>query len=136
MKIKIIASGRNKDKHLLALQDEYLKRCKNWKVEIIETDDHLAKIPKNAFVIALDERGKELKTLELSSKVETAAAQSKEIIFLIGAADGHSEEVRKRADLLLAFGKMTMAHMLVRLVLTEQIYRLWSLSNNHPYHRE
>jgi 23S rRNA (pseudouridine1915-N3)-methyltransferase len=136
MKIKIIASGRNKDKNLLALQEEYFKRCRGWKIELIETENPLARIPANAFVIALDERGKDLKTSELSAQLEKAATNSKEIIFIIGAADGHSDEVRENAHMLLAFGKLTWAHMLVRLMLAEQIYRLWSLSNHHPYHRE
>lgn len=136
MKIKIIAVGKNRDKNLLALQDEYLKRCRGWKVEIIETDDTISKIPKDAFVIVLDERGQDIKTSQLSEKIAKAAETAKEIVFVIGAADGHSDEVRKRANLLLAFGKLTWAHMLVRAMLTEQIYRVWSLHNNHPYHRE
>ena len=137
MKIKIIAVGKNKDANLLALQEKYLKRCRNWKIEIVEiAEGAKPKLPENGFIIALDERGENLPTLQLSQKLEQAAANGKEIIFLIGAADGHSDEVRKKADLLLSFGKLTWAHMLVRLMLCEQIYRIWSLHNNHPYHRE
>ncbi len=137
MKIKIIAVGKNKDVNLLALQEKYLKRCRNWKIEIVEiAEGAKPKIPDNSFLIVLDERGENLKTSELSQKLEQVAANGKEIIFLIGPADGHSDETRKRANLLLSFSKLTWAHMLVRLMLCEQIYRVWSLANNHPYHRE
>lgn len=137
MKIKIIAVGKNKDSNLLEIQDKYLKRCRNWKIEIIEiAEGGKPKIPDNAYVIALDERGENLPTTNLAQKLEQVAANGKEVVFLIGAADGHSEETRKRANLLLSFGKLTWAHMLVRVMLAEQIYRIWSLHNNHPYHRE
>jgi 23S rRNA (pseudouridine1915-N3)-methyltransferase len=74
--------------------------------------------------------------LELAKKLEKVAATGKEICFLIGAADGHSKETIDNADYLLSFGKLTWAHKLARVMLTEQIYRIWSISNNHPYHRE
>jgi 23S rRNA (pseudouridine1915-N3)-methyltransferase len=136
MKIKILAAGKNKDKNLLALQNEYFKRCRGWQIELIETDKPLSKISINAFVIVLDERGRDLKTKELSAELVKAAANAKEIIFVIGSPDGHDDEVRVRAKMLLAFGKLTWAHMLVRVMLAEQIYRIWSLHNHHPYHRE
>ena len=56
------------------------------------------------------------------------------ICFLIGGADGHTDEVRKRADLILSFGKLTFPHMLIRAVLAEQIYRAQTILNGHPYH--
>ena len=136
MKIKILAGGKNKDKNLLARQEEYFRRCRGWKIELIETEEPLAKIGRQSFVIVLDERGKDLKTTELSSELAKAAAQAKEIVFIIGGADGHSEEVSRRAQMALAFGKLTWAHLLTRVMLAEQLYRIWSLANNHPYHRE
>lgn len=133
MKIKIISAEKTKDKNLLALEGEYLKRCRGWKVEI-----HEGKKPdgKNQFVIALDEKGENPKTTELAERLGRIAANGKEIVFLIGAADGHDRQTIDNADYLLSFGKLTWAHKLVRMMLCEQIYRVWSLHNNHPYHRE
>ncbi len=133
MKIKIVSAERTKDKSLLALEGEYLKRCRGWKIEIIEGKKFE---PKGQFVIALDEKGENPKTTELAKKLEKIAAGGKEIAFVIGAADGHDKAVVESADYLLSFGRLTWAHKLARLMLTEQTYRVWSLLNNHPYHRE
>jgi 23S rRNA (pseudouridine1915-N3)-methyltransferase len=133
MKIKIISVEKTKDQNLLELEQEYLKRCRGWKVEITQKQE--AKSQKQYWVV-LDEHGENPKTLELSKKLEKVAAEGREVCFLIGAADGHPPEIIKNADYLLSFGKMTWAHKLVRMMLCEQIYRIWSLHNNHPYHRE
>jgi 23S rRNA (pseudouridine1915-N3)-methyltransferase len=133
MKIKIISVEKTKEQNMLELEHEYLKRCRGWKIEITQKVE--AKSPKQYWVV-MDEKGENPKTLELAQKLEKVAATGKEICFLIGAADGHSKQTIDNADYLLSFGKLTWAHKLARVMLTEQIYRVWSISNNHPYHRE
>jgi 23S rRNA (pseudouridine1915-N3)-methyltransferase len=90
-----------------------------------------------AKVIVLDERGENLKSQELAKKIEGWQLNGcSEICFLIGGADGHLEQTRNKANLVLSFGKLTLPHILMRAVLTEQIYRIQTIINGHPYHRE
>ena len=91
----------------------------------------------NSVSIVLDERGKALSSMELAKKLETWRDDGKrEARFLIGAADGHDEDQRRSADLLLSFGTATWPHLLVRAMLAEQLFRATSILANHPYHRE
>ncbi|MBP2315181.1 23S rRNA (pseudouridine(1915)-N(3))-methyltransferase RlmH [Azospirillum soli] len=96
----------------------------------------LAAIPQGSVVVALDERGKALSSEAFAAKMGAWRDQGvADIAFLIGGADGHGDAVRARADLLLALGPMTWPHMLVRGMLTEQIYRAQQILAGHPYHR-
>ena len=146
MKATIIAIGKCKkgspEAEIIA---EYVKRS-GWDLIIKEKDNStqedeakflLGSIPHGAKVVVLDERGENLKSLELAAKIENwLSAGCSEICFLIGGADGHLQSTRDKADLLLSFGKLTLPHMLMRAVLTEQIYRIQTIINHHPYHRE
>ena len=97
----------------------------------------LGGIPSKAKVIVLDEHGKTLSSRELAGKIgEWQINGSDTIAFLIGGADGHGQNVKKRADLLLSFGRMTLPHFLMRVVLVEQIYRVQTILAGHPYHRD
>ena len=146
MKVTILAIGKCKKNSAEALIiDEYVKRS-GWTVVIKEKDnasqEEEAKflqgnIPSGAKVVVLDERGENMKSLELAAKIENWMLNGcSEICFLIGGADGHLQSTRDRADLLLSFGKLTLPHMLMRAVLAEQIYRIQTIVNHHPYHRE
>ena len=146
MKIHILAIGKcKKGSPEDMLIKEYQKRM-SWDLIIKEKDNDVQEkeakflienIPNNAKVVVLDERGENMKSLELAEKIGSWQLNGvSDICFLIGGADGHLDEVRKRADLLLSFGKLTMPHMLIRAVLTEQIYRAQTILNHHPYHRE
>lgn len=96
----------------------------------------LAAIPAGATVVALDERGKTMDSAAFAQRIGAwRDGGVADLAFLIGGADGHGEAVRRRADLLLAFGPMTWPHMLVRGMLTEQIYRAQQILAGHPYHR-
>ena len=96
----------------------------------------LAAIPQGSVVVALDERGKALASEAFAAKIGAWRDQgAADIAFLIGGADGHGDAVRARADFLLALGPMTWPHMLVRGMLTEQIYRAQQILAGHPYHR-
>jgi len=96
----------------------------------------LAAIPTSSVKIALDERGKALSTAELARKMADWMQQGRDVAFMIGSADGLHGELKAEADLLLSLSAMTLPHALARVVLAEQLYRAWSLMQNHPYHRE
>lgn len=146
MKVTILAIGKCKknspESQIIA---EYIKRS-SWNISIKEKDnsDQLDEakflqenIPHGAKVIVLDERGENIKSMELAAKIENWQINGvSEICFLIGGADGHLQSTRDKADLLLSFGKLTLPHMLMRAVLAEQIYRIQTIIAHHPYHRE
>ena len=117
----------------------YLKRIA-WPTKVTELPDrggNVPPLPANGVVVALDERGKTLSSTDFAKKLETWRDDGKrEVRFLIGAADGHVEEQRRSADLLLSFGAATWPHLLVRAMLAEQLFRSTSILANHPYHRE
>lgn len=143
MKIEIIAPGRMKNGPLSDLCAEYKKRMR-WPVTIREIDakntaaEHTAilkSINDQFFVFALDERGQSLSSTAFTKHIETASARGP-VQFIIGGADGLSDEIRKRADFILCFGAQTWPHMLARVMLLEQIYRAQQIHTGHPYHRE
>jgi 23S rRNA (pseudouridine1915-N3)-methyltransferase len=93
-------------------------------------------IPDGAFVIALDEHGKNISSTTLSQKVLRIQEDgNRAIVFLIGGADGHGDLALKRANLTLSFGQLTWPHQIVRLLLVEQLYRITTIQSGHPYHR-
>ncbi len=146
MKALIIAIGKcKKNSPEAAIISEYVKRS-GWDIVIKEKDnsnredeaEFLQKsIPHGAKVIVLDERGENLKSIELAHKIgDWLNNGTSEICFLIGGADGHLQSTRDKADLILSFGRLTLPHMLMRAVLSEQIYRIQTILSGHPYHRE
>ena len=142
MKIKLIVHGRLKEKYFQAAEAEYLKRLKAYcNFEIIETKSEaklLAALPSNAQIYAFDERGEHFSSREFAAILNDEALHGggAPVVFLVGGADGHSEQTRKRAKKLLAFGKATIAHRLVRLLIVEQIYRGFRIIRGEPYHRD
>lgn len=94
-----------------------------------------AVLPKTGRVIALDERGTALTTLELSQQLSIWQQHGGDVSFVIGGADGLDAEFKQNADSLLRLSNMTLPHGLVRVMLAEQLYRAWSILKNHPYHR-
>ncbi|MCB1538908.1 MAG: 23S rRNA (pseudouridine(1915)-N(3))-methyltransferase RlmH [Alphaproteobacteria bacterium] len=139
MKTQILAVGKMKDKAQLALYADYARRLTPAPVlrEVSESRDLEAMIDPGAFVVVLDERGRNLSSHEFAETMQNAMNAGKSTIqALIGGADGHSDAVRARADLLLSFGKLTWPHMLARIMVAEQIYRAHQILAGHPYHRE
>lgn len=142
MKIALLAVGRLKESYFKEAQAEYLKRLRPYCSLTVEEhkDDAalMAAIPDRALVIALDERGKQLSSREFAHVFEEQEqfGGGAPLVFAIGGADGHSDALRKRADRLIAFGRATIAHRLVRLVLLEQIYRGYRIVRGEPYHRD
>jgi len=137
--LHIVARGKIGRSPEADLVDRYLKRIQ-WPTKLTELPDRggkLPDLPPDSVQIVLDERGKALTSVELAKKLDGWRDGGKrEARFLIGAADGHGDDQRRSADLLLSFGPATWPHLLVRAMLAEQLFRATSILANHPYHRE
>jgi len=95
----------------------------------------LAALPRDGHVVALDGRGKPWSSEQLAGQLATWRMAGRELAFLVGGPDGHAPEVLARADQRWSLGPLTLPHMLVRLVLAEQLYRAATIVAGHPYHR-
>ena len=95
----------------------------------------VAQIPSGDWVIALDVEGKVLRSEQLAEQMESWRMRGSNLTFVIGGADGLAEDVRERADQTLSLSALTFPHYMVRLILAETLYRAWSISTGHPYHR-
>ena len=158
MNINIICAGKIKEKYFTAAIAEYSKRMSRFaKFNIIELADEkipdnasekeeeaikdkegkamLSKIKDSDYVIAMCIEGQQLDSVELSQRIERIAMSASSIVFVIGGSLGLSDEVKKRAQLRLSFGKITLPHQLMRVVLCEQIYRAFKISRNETYHK-
>lgn len=97
----------------------------------------LKAIPEKSFVLLLDERGKDISSRDFAGKISDWQDRGiAHLVFIIGGADGVTDEIRKRADFTICFGKLTWPHRLVRVMLLEQIYRAKQIIAGHPYHRD
>lgn len=155
MRVTICAVGRLRTGPEKALIDDYSKRFDRTgralglgPLTLTEVDDRKGggmsgeaalldrALPKNARIIALDERGKLMTSPDFANKLADFRDDgASDLAFLIGGADGIDPALRARADLSLSFGKMVWPHMLARVMLTEQLYRAASILAGSPYHR-
>jgi len=92
-------------------------------------------LPKHCFTIAMDERGALWNTQQLASQLREWLQSGSDVAFMIGGADGLSDECKSRAQCLWSLSPLTLPHALVRVVLAEQLYRAWTVVAGHPYHR-
>lgn len=152
MNIQILAIDKLKktDPEQILIMD-YLKKTR-WPIEVREFEEKrplpdlqkkeaesrllLNAVQENAKLIALDERGKELTSREFATLLKNWIDDGFNLTFLIGGANGHADTVKQKADLKIAFGRMTMPHLLARVVLAEQLYRAKTILEAHPYHRD
>lgn len=139
MKLHIIARGKIGRCPEADLIERYAKRL-SWPFAVTELPDTGGKHPPVApgtLIVAMDETGEQLTSSAFAKKIEHwRDTGTRELRFLIGAADGLTPEERASASLFIAFGKATWPHMLARAMLVEQIYRATSIIAGHPYHRE
>ncbi len=152
MKITIAAVGRLRSGPIKQLFEEYIRRLR-WTVTLHEVDNGRGAsaavrrrdegkrigrlLPKGVPVLALDETGEELDSVSFSGRLERwRDGGIRELTFVIGGADGLDETIRKDATIVLAFGRQTWPHFLIRAMLAEQLYRAYTISTGHPYHRE
>jgi 23S rRNA (pseudouridine1915-N3)-methyltransferase len=151
--IRIVAGGRWKGGDpARTLFEDYVARLP-WPVSLSEIDPRIgdparrqaaesagivaaASTPAGRVLIALDGRGRDLASEELAARIRSwQDAARPALVFAIGGADGLTDEVRRAADVVLSFGRMTWPHLLARAMLAEQLYRASSILAGHPYHR-
>lgn len=152
MLIKILAIGKINNSPYKEIFDIYQKRIK-WKINIkeLEVKENSKKISNKIIIdkeerlildqidqyeilICLDLGGENISTEDLSEIITNYRHSGKKICFAIGGASGFGKKIKKRADRVISFGKITLPHLMARCVLIEQIYRSYTISNNHPYH--
>ncbi len=100
-----------------------------------ETEALLAALPAGALAVALDFSGPPLTSEHFAQRLETWLATGRDVSFLIGGAEGFGKPILDRADHIFSLGPLTWPHMLVRVMLAEQIFRARSIASGHPYHR-
>ncbi|MBD8038003.1 23S rRNA (pseudouridine(1915)-N(3))-methyltransferase RlmH [Solibacillus sp. A46] len=159
MNITIVSVGKLKEKYLKLGIEEYVKRLGGYaKIDLVEVPDEkapeqlseadmeivkrkegeriLAKINEGTYVIALALDGKMKTSEEMAADLESLMTYGKsKVAFVIGGSLGLHADVLKRADEKLCFGKMTLPHQLMKLVLVEQIYRSFRIIKGEPYHK-
>ena len=155
MRVKLIAIGTKMPKWVTQGYDEYAKRLpRDFSLELVELpmaprgkntdiakaiqkegDAMLAAIPNGDKVIALEVLGKTWSTEQLAQQTESWRMDGYNISLLVGGPDGLDPRCTARADQAWSLSKLTLPHPMVRILLAEQIYRAWTLMNNHPYHR-
>jgi 23S rRNA (pseudouridine1915-N3)-methyltransferase len=155
MRIALLAVGTKPPEWVRAGFEEYRKRLpKPYAPELIELaagargtgrdpkraiqDEGarvLAAVPRGARLVLLDERGSSWSSAQLSQQLGAWSQDGRDVALAIGGADGHAPEVSAKADQRWSLGPLTLPHMLVRLILIEQLYRAWTLMTGHPYHR-
>jgi len=101
----------------------------------VEGQALLAAVPGQALVVALDEGGDVVDTRAIAGRLARWQQSGRDVALVIGGAAGLDDAVRERADWVWSLSPLTFPHMLVRVLVAEQLYRAWSLLNNHPYHR-
>lgn len=142
MKIHLGAVGKLKEPYLVAAEDEYKKRLRPYcTLTVHEAKDEAAllrAVPAEAHLYVFDERGEMLSSTQFAELFagEAQHGAGAPIALLIGGADGHTDAVRRRAKKLIAFGRLTIAHRLVRILVLEQLYRAFKINRGEPYHRD
>ena len=138
MLLHIIARGKIARSPEAELVARYEKRL-TWPLKLTELPETGGRIPEPQApfkTVLLDERGKDLTSEDFAATLGRWRDDGmRECRFFLGAADGHSEEERREADLLLAYGSATWPHLLARAMLAEQLYRATTILAGHPYHR-
>ncbi len=146
MKFRFVWVGKTKDKNWQALQAEYLQRLSHFvKYEITELRDAgvklegeriLEKVNQSQFVCLLDVKGQTISSHELAGKIENWQNRGlKEIVFIIGGAEGVAAEVVEKADLSLSLSFLTFTHETARVILAEQLYRAFTIIKGFPYQK-
>ncbi len=150
MRFRFIWIGKTRDKNYRALQEEYLRRLSHFvKSEIVEIRDSaphetkeiegkriLEKLNQSSFVCLLDVTGSAMTSPDLAKEVEKwQNGGMKEVLFVIGGADGVSAEVATRADFRLSLSFLTFTHEMARVVMLEQLYRAYTILKGFPYQK-
>ena len=158
MNINIICLGKLKENYLKEAISEYTKRLSRFtNINIIELPDQkipeksnskieekilekegdmiLSKIKEDSYVIAMCIEGTLISSENLAQTMDTLAQTKNNISFIIGGSLGLSDKIKKRADIKISFGRITLPHQLMRVILCEQIYRAFKINANETYHK-
>ena len=155
MKLWVVAVGQRMPDWAQTAWDDYAKRFPSeLKLELkaVKTEPRGSKtletlyaaererieaaIPRGCRIVALDERGTNLTTLDLAQKLKHWQLEADDVALVIGGPDGLDPEFKKMAHERIRLSDLTLPHAMVRVLLVEQLYRAWSINANHPYHRE
>jgi 23S rRNA (pseudouridine1915-N3)-methyltransferase len=155
MKLRILSVGHKMPTWVGATCSDFIKRMpRELQIDIIEikpekraagnSTENIQRLEAKRileaadkdFIIACDERGQEISTLQLAGKLQHWQGLARDVSIAIGGADGLHSSVKIKADFLWGLSKLTLPHAFVRVLLCEQLYRAYSVNNNHPYHRE
>ena len=139
MKVFLYYIGKQKDPHANAMAEDYMKRADRYSSSTMaeirpDRTDFWSKHP-TAKKILLDPAGKPLDSNAFAELFRKGEMLGHDLVFVVGGHDGHSDEWRQRADMLVSLSAMTMPHELARAVLAEQIYRAFTILRGHPYPR-
>lgn len=155
MDIGIYVLGKTKDSFLTAGIEEYSKRLKRYaslkinyvkekrygsisveKRKQLEGEQLLSAVAENSVIIALDETGGQYSSTGFADIISAWERQNRrKAAFIIGGPDGLDERVRKKADVVISFSKMTFTHDMIRMFLVEQLYRAFTIKNGEKYHK-
>lgn len=157
MKITLRLIGKTADKYLeegISIYQKRLSHYADFRIDVVpdikgaknmdkptliekEGKAFLDRMDKRDFLVLLDEKGKNLRSVEFASRLDKWAVEGKShLVFLVGGAFGFSQEVYDRADFMLSLSPMTFSHQMVRLIFTEQLYRAFTILKGEPYHHE
>lgn len=140
MRINIFSIGQNKNQEILSLEQEYLKRLTRFakiNQQEFKNEEKFLNFLKQEkyYLIGLEETGKKYDTKEFSRWIEKVLSQGREIAFVIADESGFSNQMKNIFDCRLSLSAFTFPHELARLLLCEQLYRVFTILNNHPYHK-
>jgi 23S rRNA (pseudouridine1915-N3)-methyltransferase len=155
VKARLVAVGERPPGWVTDGFEDYRKRLSHWlPLELVEIEPGmrgkgrdparaiadeggrvLAALPRQAHVVALDGHGKAWTSAQLAQRLEHWRGLGRDLAFIVGGPEGHAPEIAGRADETWSLGPLTLPHMLVRLLVAEQLYRAASVIANHPYHR-
>ncbi len=157
MKISLLCIGKTDDKFIQEGIDKYLKRLKHYitfNISILpdvknvknmsvaqqmdkEADFFLKNLTNTDFVVLLDEKGKEFRSVEFADYLQQKMVTSvQHVVFLIGGPYGFDKRVKERANAQMSLSKLTFSHQMVRLFFVEQVYRAFTIMKGEPYHHE
>ena len=146
MRVRILAVGTRMPEWVTSAYEDYTRRMrKNMRVDLEEipvgrakTDEEKRLLERigDDYLVALDERGKSLTTLQLAKWLSERQQDGRNLTFVIGGPDGLGPAILVKAALRWSLSGLTFPHAMVRVILAEQLYRAHSVLQNHPYHRE
>ena len=146
MRVRILAVGTRMPEWVTTAYEDYTRRMrKDMRIDLEEiavgrakTDEEKKLLDRigDDYLVALDERGKSLTTLQLAKWLGERQLDGRDLCFVIGGPDGHGQAVLLKAALRWSLSALTFPHAMVRVILAEQLYRAHSVLQNHPYHRE